>query len=80
MNNNFKMKFIGDGPAATTSDTQKVLDWFYDFAAEGGLTDEINPRMRQDINMEIYLTGSGLDFMEFTFVRTPPPFKKQLPK
>lgn len=76
MRNPFIIKLVSEDPIGAVPVFTKALDFLYNFAAEGSLTDAINPAMRQTVNMEMYLTGSSDDSLIFTVVKTPPPFKK----
>jgi len=76
MKNPFKVSFKMMDTPSNIKDLQSVLDYFYEFSAVGGLTEAINPGMRQDIGFEIQLTGSSEDSMEFTAYKAPAPLRK----
>jgi hypothetical protein len=71
MKNPFKVTFVLMSSPVATPLVQQAIDYFYNWSAEGGLTEAINSSMRQDIGAEIQLTDSTSDSMEFTVYAAP---------
>lgn len=58
--------FVNMKPEIGPDKIKNAIKGFIEWTSEGGLTDEINPYLRQNYGVEIYCTGSSQNSLEFT--------------